>query len=222
MIRLFLSVLLPLLFCVACSPALKEAYPSYEKPSPAARIGFVDLGEAFILMRPEWIASGLDIPPDSVHARLAAFTDSALLAALRVHFPAAQALAASERQSFLPETQRLASEVYIKTKLPPQGVVVAPAANLDYLLIIHEYTVGADLGALQFYDYTQANAESHRVRKALRLSGVASWTLWSNPRQLPLLSGVSEAHVELSGGVPSRDQFARLTRSVMENILGEF
>jgi hypothetical protein len=193
-------------------------HPAYAPPEADSKIAFVDLGSGFILMRPDWFASGLGIPKDSVHTVLERTMNTLLLAGARTRFPGTVTLPASARQNFLAETQKLDDEVYVKTKLPPQGIALAAPDTLDALLIVHECTLGADLNALDFYDYTKANAETSQTMRAHKLSLVATWTVWDNRKQLPLVSGISEAGVELKDGKASMVAIQEAVQKLQESI----
>ncbi|MCL1966621.1 MAG: hypothetical protein FWF67_01920, partial [Fibromonadales bacterium] len=81
--------------------------------------------------------------------------------------------------------------------------------------IIHEYTIGGDLDAENFYDYTKANVEMSQKRKFKDLSIMATWTLWDNKKQIPLRSGISTVQHPIKDGILTMDIFVKITKQAV-------
>jgi len=184
---------------MSCTSTHWEAVHPHIRPIHSNEVmGVPLLGEAFILTRPTWFASQLGIPSDSVHERLSKLTDSLFLGTLSESGSAIEPLASSTRNTFSRETQKLDEKIYLKVQFPPQGVIVSGlSAPPDYLLIVHEYTLGIDLKREAFYDYRLANQETAPNKQLENLSIIASFTLWDNRKQIPLYSGISEVQLPL-------------------------
>jgi hypothetical protein len=114
------------------------------------------------------------------------------------------------------ETLKMDKTIFIKTRLPEQGVQIE---NHDYLFIIHEYTVGGDLEAENFYDYTKANLEMTQKKKIKNLSIIATFTLWDNKKQIPLKSGIISVNTPIKDNSFDTNLFISATKEVVKECL---
>ena len=217
--RLLWLLLLSLL--VSCGGTRWEvAHPRYQLPPPDASIAVVALGEAFMLTRPAWFSAQLGIPADSVHARLASLTDSLLLARTHSRWPKAQTAPSSLRKDWARESQKLDETIYLKTLFPHQGKpLFVNGQSPDFLLLIHEYTLGGDLRREQFYDYRQANQETGSTKDVAQLSVLISFSLWDNRLQIPLYSGLAESQIPLKLGKLNLDTFLHANQQALNHCL---
>jgi len=106
--------------------------------------------------------------------------------------------------------------IFIKTKFPEQGVEIG---NSNYLFIIHEYTVGGDLQAENFYDYTKANVEMSQKKNFKNFTIIATFTLWDNKRQIPLRSGIVEVQTPIKDNAFNMDIFVKTTKQAVEECI---
>jgi len=188
---------------VSCSQNFTQTHKMYKKaPVQGESIGFVELGSAFMLTRADWFAEKLNLQNDSVYNQLETFSDSIIYSELS-KTGAYSVVSGKERNSFSRETLKMDKTIFIKTALPEQGVEVSNNNGTvpDYLFILHEYTIGGDLDAENFYDYNKANLEMTQKKKFKNLSIIATFTLWDNKRQIPLRSGV------VSSQTPVKEDF---------------
>lgn len=175
-------------------------HPQFTPPSSQAQVAVQPLGGAFMLIQAPWFASQLGISVDSIYSVLSRVADSSMISESQKTWPQALSLAPRVEDQFAPETQKLDETLYLKVRFPHQGQMfnvngVVP----DYLLLIHEYTIGTDLIKEQFYDYRLANQEHPASKNPQKLSILLSYTWWDNRKQIPLFSSVAEIHHSLAG-----------------------
>ncbi|MCL2282187.1 MAG: hypothetical protein FWC26_02605 [Fibromonadales bacterium] len=189
-------------------------------PAKGESVGYVELGESFMLTRADWFTEKLNMQSDSIYSKLEALTDSVVFLELQKNWNAS---VVSKNEKFLKETLKMDKTVFIKTKLPEQGVEISANSGVvpNYLFIIHEYTIGGDLEAENFYDYTKANVEIAAKKKFKNLSIVATFTLWDNKKQLPLKSGIISVQKPIKNDSIDKDFFVTITKSVVAECLKE-
>lgn len=150
------------LLMLACSQNFSNSHKFYSgPPAKTESVGVVQLDDAFMLTRNSWFAEKLNIHSDSIYDKLEMLTDSIILSELSKNWNVS-AISKKDRESFSKETLKMDKTIFIKTKFPEQGVEIG---NSSYLFIIHEYTVGGDLEAENFYDYTKANVEMSQKKE---------------------------------------------------------
>ena len=217
-----LKLLLILAFLLmSCSQKFTNSHKLYGSvPAKNASVGFVQLGEAFMLTRAEWFAEKLSIQGDSIYDKLEVLTDFIIFGEIQNNWNAS-IVSKNERENFSKETLKMDKTIFIKTRFPEQGVEIRnDSANVpDYLFIIHEYTVGGDLEAENFYDYTKANVEMSQKKKIKNLSIIATFTLWDNKRQIPLRSGIVNAQTPIKEDFIDRNLFIEATRKTVAECL---
>jgi hypothetical protein len=189
-------------------------------PAKNESIGFVKLGEAFMLTRANWFAEKLSLNEDSIYKDLENISDSIIYSELSKQW-SLSAVPANKRESFSRETLKMDKTIFIKTRLPEQGIEVANENGVvpNYLFIIHEYTVGTDFEAESFYDYTKANLEMTQSKKVKNLSIIATWTLWDNKKQIPLKSGIASSQTPIKNDSIDMNLFIKATKTVIEQCL---
>jgi len=206
---------------IACSPNFSNSHKLYRgTPAKSESVGYVELGSAFMLTRADWFAEKLNIPYDSIYSKLEVLTDSIIFGEIQKKWEAS-VVSKNEREKFSRETLKMDKTIFIKTRLPEQGREVLNDSNNtpNYLFIIHEYTIGGDLQAENFYDYTKANVEMSQTKKIKNLSIIATWTLWDNKKQIPLRSGISSVQYPMKDGILNTDIFVKITKQAVAECL---
>lgn len=207
-------VLIFTLILISCSQNLTHTHKLYgNAPAQSESVGFVELGDAFMVTRAAWF---------SKHSELKAITDSILESELKKQWNLS-VISQKEKENFLRETLKIDKTIFIKTRFPEQGIEVANNAGTqpNYLFIIHEYTIGGDLEAENFYDYTKANLEMSQKRNIKNLSIIATFTLWDNKKQIPLKSGIINTQTPVKENSFDTDLFIEATKQVVEKCLKE-
>jgi len=184
-----------LMLCLACSQNFTNSHKFYKgPPAKTESVGVVQLDDAFMLTRSSWFAEKLNIHNDSIYSVLEKITDSIIINELSKIWNVS-AISKKDREKFSRETLKMDKTIFIKTRFPEQGVEIGSS---NYLFIIHEYTVGGDLDAENFYDYTKANVEMSQKKKFKNFSIIATFTLWDNKKQIPLRSGIISAQTPIN------------------------
>jgi len=199
-------------FFLACSQNFTNSHKFYSSPpAKTESVGVVQLDDAFMLTRTSWFAEKLNIQGDSIYDKLEKLTDSLILSELSKSWNVS-AVSKKDRERFSKETLKMDKTIFIKTRFPEQGVEIG---NSNYLFIIHEYTVGGDLQAENFYDYTKANVEMSQKKKFKDFSIIATFTLWDNKRQIPLRSGIISVQTPIKEDVFNMDIFVNTTKQAV-------
>ena len=203
-------------FLLACSQNFANSHKFYSSPpAKTESVGVVQLDDAFMLTRTSWFAEKLNIHGDSIYDKLEALTDSVILSELSKSWNVS-AVSKKDREKFSRETLKMDKTIFIKTRFPEQGVEVGSS---NYLFIIHEYTVGGDLEAENFYDYTKANVEMSQKKKFKNFSIIATFTLWDNKKQIPLRSGIISVQSPIKDDVFNMDIFVKTTKQAVEECI---
>jgi len=208
-------------FLISCSPNFSNSHKLYNgTPAKSESMGYVELGSAFMLTRADWFAEKLNIQYDSIYSELEILTDSVIFDEIQKKWKSS-IISKEEREKFSKETLKMDKTVFIKTRLPEQGVEVQSDSGSipNYLFIIHEYTIGGDLQAENFYDYTKANVEMSQTRKFKNVSVIATWTLWDNKKQIPLRSGIANVQFPIKDSVFNMDIFIKTTKQAVAECL---
>jgi len=203
-------------FFLACSQNLTNSHKFYSSPpAKAESVGVVQLDDAFMLTRTSWFAEKLNIQGDSIYDKLEKITDAIILSELSKSWNVS-AVSKKDREKFSRETLKMDKTIFIKTRFPEQGVEIG---NSNYLFIIHEYTVGGDLNAENFYDYTKANVEMSQKKKFHNFSIIATFTLWDNKKQIPLRSGIVSVQTPIKEDVFNMDIFMNSTKQAAQECI---
>jgi hypothetical protein len=206
---------------ISCSQSFTNSHKFYnEPPTKNESIGIVELGDAFMLTRADWFVEKLKIHNDSIYSKLEILTDSVIFSEVQQKWNSS-IISKKERENFSKETLKMDKTIFIKTRFPEQGISVLDNNGKapDYLFIIHEYTIGGDLEAENFYDYTKANLETSQKKKFKDLSIIATFTLWDNKRQIPLRSGVASSQMPIKSEHFDRDLFIKATKAAVAECL---
>jgi len=216
---MFLIFIFIFAMLISCSQSFTNSHKFYnEPPKKSESIGIVELGDAFMLTRADWFVEKLNIHNDSIYSKLEILSDSVIFSEIQKKWNSS-VISKKERETFPKETLKMDKTIFIKTRLPEQGIAVLDnkGGTPDYLFIIHEYTIGGDLEAENFYDYTKANLELNQKKKFKDLSIIATFTLWDNKRQIPLRSGVASAQMPVTNF--DRDLFIKATKAAVAECL---
>jgi hypothetical protein len=219
--KLKLALMLALLLMSCSQKNFSNTHKLYGRaPAKNASVGYVQLGDAFMLTRAEWFAEKLNIQGDSIYDKLENLTDYIIFNEIQNNWNAS-IVSKKERENFSKETLKMEKTIFIKTKFPEQGIEVAndSASAPDYLFIIHEYTIGGDLEAENFYDYKKANVEMSQKKKIKNLSIIATFTLWDNKRQIPLKSGIANTQMPIAEDFIDMNLFIEATKNAVEECL---
>jgi hypothetical protein len=201
---------------MSCSQSFTNSHKFYSgAPNKTQSVGIVELGDAFMLTRASYFAEKLNIHGDSIYNKLEILTDSVIFSELSKNWNSI-AISKKDRENFSKETLKMDKTIFIKTRFPEQGMEIG---NPNYLFIIHEYTVGSDLEAENFYDYTKANVEMVQKKKFENLSIIATFTLWDNKKQIPLRSGIISAKTPIKNDVFNMDIFVKTTKQAVAECL---
>lgn len=186
-----------LTMCILCgcgqSYCWHQSHPNYKK-APTDSIAVTGLGDAFVVTRSSWFAKKLDISKDSIQTFTSHFCSKAFLDQLQKSYKAVTVIPDAAFSHFPEESQKLDTRIFMKGRLPEQGIVVKDSAgNIPaYILIIHEFTLGTDLQRENFYDYALIHNEAPEKKTSKNLSAIVSYTLWDNMKQRPLYSAVNQ------------------------------
>jgi len=203
-------------FLLSCSQNFTNSHKFYKgSPAKTETVGVVQLDDAFMLTRTSWFAEKLNIHGDSIYDKLGTLTDSIILSELSKSWNVS-AISKQDREKFSRETLKMDKTIFIKTKFPEQGVEIG---NTNYLFIIHEYTVGGDLQAENFYDYTKANVEMSQKKNFKNFSIIATFSLWDNKKQIPLRSGIIEVQTPIKDNAFNMDIFVKTTKQAVEECI---
>jgi hypothetical protein len=219
--KLKLIIIASFFSLLSCSASFTNSHKLYRgSPAKSESIGYVEIGEGFMLTRADWFAEKLNIQGDSIYSKLEALTDSVISSELQKNWNIS-VISGKEKEKFLKETLKMDKTVFIKTRFPQQGAEI-PNNNgsiPNYLFIIHEYTIGGDLEAENFYNYTKANVEFAQKKKFKELSIIATFTFWDNKRQLPLKSGIISVQKPIKGDSIDRDLYINATKAAVGECL---
>ena len=170
-----------------------KSHPAYTVP-PFKDFAVIGAEKAFVLNRSAWFAKKLNIPPEEIQKHITGDCAKWLVQDLQKFYPEIKALPASLLDASPEESQQLDSRIFIKGKIPEQGIVLKDSTGYTptRILIIHEAILGTDLNREDFFDYALIHNESGGIRKPDNVSAIFSYTLWDNLKQRPLFSAVDE------------------------------
>lgn len=183
-------------FFVACTSSHQwsAVHPSYKKGiSSNDAIGIVGTQNAFILSRAKWFSNRLEIPMDSIHQKTDHLIISNFINEFKINYPQASVFPDSVEKDWPTESQKLDKSIFLKGRLPAQGIVIKNDTHTPpYLFILHEFVIGTDLDRSLYYDYTQGGQEVEVKTSVKHVTAILSYTLWDNLKQIPLFSSVIE------------------------------
>ncbi|WP_407457338.1 hypothetical protein [Fibrobacter sp.] len=194
------------------------SHPAY-KQAPYAEITLTGLQKAFVLTRTKWFANRLGYG-DSTQIKATEFCARAMEREFRGVYSKITVLPDSLIDKAPEESQKLDDRIFMKGKLPEQGIVVkAPDGTTPPLiLIIHEVIVGTDLKRENFFDYALIHNESEEKREVQNISAIVSYTLWDNQKQRALFSAVDEIQHPVKAKALSEQDLEQLMRLTVQQI----
>ncbi len=210
-----------ILACIllGCSHGLQwsKKHPDY-KQAPYGELAIAGIQNAFVLTRSGWFSKRLNVSNDSIQILGTQFCVQTMLSELRGGYSKLNVLPPEALANAPEESQKLDERVFMKGKLPEQGVVIKDSAgNIpSKILIIHEAIIGTDLSRDVFFDYALIHNESPERSAAKNISAVVSYTLWDNEKQRPLFSAVDE--IQRPVLQMSWDELAALVRQTVAEI----
>ena len=201
-----------LLTSCASSYHWSKSHPAYAR-APYGELSITGLQTALVLTRTKWFANRLDFG-DSTQIKATEFCAKAIEREFRSAYSNLSVLPDSLLAEFPEESQKLDERIFMKGKLPEQGVSIKDAAgNIPpQILLIHEVIIGTDLKRENFFDYALIHNESEERRDVKNISAIISYTLWDNVKQRPLFSAVDEIqHPVLKLSLTDLEQLMRQT-----------
>lgn len=194
------------------------SHPAY-KQAPYAEVSLTGLQKAFVLTRTKWFANRLGYG-DSTQIKATEFCARAMEREFRGVYSKLTVLPDSLIDKAPEESQKLDDRIFMKGKLPEQGIVVkAPDGTTPPLiLIIHEVIVGTDLKRENFFDYALIHNESEEKREVQNISAIVSYTLWDNLKQRSLFSAVDEIQHPVKAKALSEQDLEQLMRQTVQQI----
>ena len=181
------------LSCSVLPQKFNTSFPTFkEMPKESAYIGVSMPGNSFALLRAKWFSNRIYLPEDSSHLFLGNLTDSLVFKTLQNNYKNINPLPKIKVKNWAEESIKLDEKIFIQGKFPAQNDTIFSEENkpYDYLILIHEWTLGADLDKNQFFDYSLKANEMDSKKQVKNLSIITSFTLWDNLKQIPLYSAV--------------------------------
>lgn len=187
-----LIVVSALLVGCADSYHWSKSHPAYHR-APYGELAVAGAQSAFVLTRTNWFAKRLDFG-DSTQLKATAYCAQVMIDELRGGYSKLTVLPEKVLDVFPEESQKLDERIFMKGRLPEQGVVVKDSAgNIPpVILLVHEVIVGTDLKREVYFDYALIHNESQEKTAVKNISAIVSYTLWDNIKQRPLFSAVDE------------------------------
>lgn len=169
-----------------------KSHPAYHK-APYGELAVAGVQNAFVLTRTNWFAKRLDFG-DSTQIKATAFCAQTMLDELKGGYSKLTVLPEKALANFPEESQKLDDRIFMKGRLPEQGVTIKDSAGNvpPQILLIHEVIVGTDLKREDYFDYALIHNESQEKSVVKNISAIVSYTLWDNVKQRPLFSAVDE------------------------------
>lgn len=194
------------------------SHPAY-KQAPYAEVSLTGLQKAFVLTRTKWFANRLGYG-DSTQIKATEFCAKAMEREFHGIYSKLTVLPDSLIDKAPEESQKLDDRIFMKGKLPEQGIVVkAPDGTTPpQILIIHEVIVGTDLKRENFFDYALIHNESEEKREVQNISAIVSYTLWDNLKQRALFSAVDEIQHPVKAKALSEQDLEQLMRQTVQQI----
>lgn len=194
-----------------------KSHPDY-KQAPYGDLAIAGVQDAFVLTRSGWFAKRLNVGTDSIQILGTRFCAQTMLDEFKGGYSRLVILPEAALANAPEESQKLDDRIFMKGKLPEQGVFIKDSAgNIPpRILIIHEAIVGTDLDRESFFDYAVSHNESPERTAAKNISVIISYTLWDNEKQRPLFSAVDE--IQRPAIPMGWEQLAALIRDAVSTI----
>lgn len=221
------KLLVSLIFILVCaltgcgqSYQWSKSHPAYHK-APYGELAVAGVQNAFVLTRTSWFAKRLDFG-DSTQIKSTAFCAQVMLDELRGGYSNLTVLSEKALSGFPEESQKLDDRIFMKGRLPEQGVTVLDSAGNvpPVILLVHEVIIGTDLKREDYFDYALIHNESQEKSLVTNISAIVSYTLWDNVKQRPLFSAVDEIqHPVVKFSLQDLDQLVRASvRQIRSNL----
>lgn len=164
------------------------------KQAPYGELAVTGIDNAIVITRSSWFAKRLEIGKDSIHAYLTAFCKKNLTDELHKAYPTLSVIPDTALSRFAEESQKVDERIYIKGRIPEQGVEVKDGAgNIpSQILIIHEFIIGTDQKRESYFDYALIHNESAEKATSKNVTAIVSYTLWDNLKQRALFNAIDE------------------------------
>lgn len=194
-----------------------KKHPDYHQ-APYGELAIAGVQDAFVITRSGWFSKRLNVGNDSIQILGTQFCVQAMLNELRGGYSKLTVLPPEALANAPEESQKLDERIFMKGKLPEQGVVIKDSEGKvpPQILIIHEAIIGTDLTREAFFDYALIHNESPERTAAKNISAIVSYTLWDNLKQRPLFSAVDE--IQRPVLQMSWDELAALIRQTVAEI----
>ena len=194
-----------------------QSHPAYKR-APYGELAVTGLQKAFVLTRTKWFANRLDFG-DSTQVKATEFCAKAMEKEFHGGYTKLLVLPDSVLDNAPEESQKLDARIFMKGKLPEQGVTItAPDGSVPpQILLIHEVIVGTDLKRENFFDYALIHNETEERRDVKSISAIVSYTLWDNIKQRSLFSAVDEIQHPLTFKLTLTD-LEQLMRQTVQQI----
>lgn len=195
MVRRLLALCLVSLTLIGCgsSSHWTKSHPAYHR-APYGSLSVTGIEEAFVLSRSKWFAKRLKIDIDSIHSVANNLCEKTFLDEMKRGYVNLEWLPDSLIAPFPIESQKLDDRIFMKGRLPEQGVAIKNNNGQipPQILILHEFIIGTDLKRDDYFDYALTQNETPEFQTSKNLSAIVSYTLWDNEKQRPLFSAVDE------------------------------
>lgn len=215
----FLLLVSSLMSCALMGSKWDNAWPTYRNPPLAnSRIALVETKDVFTLMRAKWYANKFNVTEESSYEHFGVISDSIVKHILKSYYPTLEFLPSETRKKFVEETIRFDKTIFLKGKFPEQGKSVQGNDSIpDFLLLIHEITLGTDLNKEYFFDYDLKQNEMDTHKTVEKMSVILTFSLWDNKKQIPLYSSILEEHLPVKYS-PNANDVEKLLTSIVSKI----
>lgn len=194
-----------------------KSHPAYTIP-PFKDFAVIGAEKAFVLNRSAWFAKKLNIPAEEIQKHVTGDCAKWLVQDLQKLYPEMNALPASLMDAAPEESQQLDSRIFIKGKIPEQGIILKDSTGYTpaRILIIHEAILGTDLNREDFFDYALIHNESPEKKTSKNLTAIVSYTLWDNEKQRALFNSIDQIDRPITH--LSMTDMEQLVQSIVESI----
>ena len=193
--KLFVLLLMMMVVLWGCTSHYQWTSSHYAyKAAPRDELAVAGIDKAFVLIRSAWFAKKLGISPDSIQTKVTKECSKLLNEELKKRYTKLKYIASADMDKLPEESLKLDQRIFIKGKLPEQGVAMKDSLGgiPKNILIIHEILLGTDLSRENYFDYALIHNESSEKKTSKNLTAIVSYTLWDNIKQRPLFSAVDQ------------------------------
>lgn len=218
------KAILALMITIACTLVgcgfgnrWQVSHPLYKR-APYKDVALAGTEDAFVLTRSAWFAKKLQIGTDSIQLKVTHFCQQTFRNEFKRIYPDVTPIPQATYKTFPEESQKLDERIFIKGRLPEQGVAAKDSAGNTphYILILHEFIIGTDLKRENYFDYALIHNERTEKNTSKNVSAIVSYTLWDNEMQRPLFSAVDEIQHAIT--TPTMADLEALVRETVKQI----